>query len=84
MNENGQNREALFNDHPGILKKEPVINAQVTHPDAVYSMTVQEYFDRGNTKIEQQDFEGATAYFSHAIEISSDNSMVHIQIFGNP
>lgn len=42
----------------------------IKNPYIFNAITVQEYFDRGNAKIEQQDYEGAFACFSRVIEIS--------------
>lgn len=58
------------NIKPSILKKAPVIKTAINNPGGLFAITFQEYSDRGNAKIEQQDYEGAIAYFSRAIEIS--------------
>lgn len=72
MIEKEQKREVFFNHDPLISKNELFIKTANTNPEAVFSITVQEYFDRGNAKIEQQDYEGAYAYFSRAIVISHE------------
>lgn len=83
MIEKEQHREAFFNDDPLILNKELVIQTAVKNPCIFNAITIQEYFDRGNAKIEQQDYKGAVDYFSRAIEISPENSMVYFSVFRN-
>jgi len=83
MIEKEQNRAAFFNDQPSVLKKELVVQTAIKNPCIFNAITVKEYFDRGNAKIEKQDYEGAFAYFSRPIEISPENSMVYFSVFRN-
>ncbi len=52
----------------------PVMNIKTAVADPNTSaLTVQEYFDKGNAKIEQQDYKGAIAWFSQAIKIEANS-----------
>lgn len=77
MIENESNKEVSFSFQPQVFKNEwNFINAAID-PEAELPISVQDYFDRGNAKIEQQDYAGAIAYFSRAIEIEPENSMAY-------
>jgi tetratricopeptide (TPR) repeat protein len=77
MIENESNKEVFFSFQPQVLKNEwNFINAAID-PEAELPMSVQDYFDRGNAKVEQLDYAGAIAYFSKAIEIEPENSMAY-------
>jgi hypothetical protein len=74
MIENEPNKEVTLSIQTENFKMDLSVETEITNPNVELALTMQEYFDRGNEKIEHQDYEGAFTWFSNAIEIESKNS----------